>query len=296
MFKVGIDLGGSHIAIGVVDENGNIVEKHEKNFTQEDKKNLIKIAIQYITEIIMELKNKYSFSKIGLGIAGSISNNKVLRSVNLGIENYDIKKELEEKTNVEVFIKNDSKCAAIAEYTFGNCKNFRNVLFLALGTGIGGAFIYEGKLIEGSIFQGTEFGHMVIKENGLECRCGKKGCFEKYAGILALKKKAIERLSLPNEISGPELRAQMELRINEIEDIVEEYLNDLALGLSNLINIFEPDMICLGGGFAKYEGLLLEGLKNKLLNSNLLFNKRDNIEIQVAKFANEAGIIGASLI
>lgn len=296
MFKIGVDLGGSHVAIGVVDDNGNIIEKLEKNFTIEEKKNLINIAIDFICDSINNLKNKYEFSKIGLGMAGSISNNKVLRSVNLGIENFDIKKELEDRIGVDVFVKNDTICAAIAEYKYGSLKDLKNVLFLAIGTGIGGAYFYDGKLMEGTNFQGTEFGHMIIKENGLECKCGKKGCFEKYGGILAFKTKVIERLNLLHEMPGPELREKIQERKNDIEDIIDEYLNDLAIGISNLVNIFEPDAILLGGGFSKYENLLLEGLKNKIINSNLLFNRRNDIKIQVAEFGNEAGIVGASLL
>lgn len=224
---------------------------------------------------------------------GTIRQGVILRSVNLQVTNYDIAKSLKEKLGVEVLVRNDAKCAAIAEYKYGKNRNKKNMLFLALGTGIGGAFIYDGKLLTGSCYEGYEFGHMVIKENGIKCNCGKAGCFEKYGSILCFKRKCIERLGLSYDISGTELRATIDERKKEIEDIICEYVKDLALGISNLINIFEPDITVIGGGFARYDYMLLEPLKEEILQGNLLFNKREDIDIDVASLGNDAGMIGA---
>ena len=229
-------------------------------------------------------------------MAGAISNGVIIRSVNLGVENFNIKKVLEEKTGLVVNVKNDAKCAAIAEYKFGDINQYKNVLFLTLGTGIGGAYIYNGKLMEGSIFDGSEFGHMIIKDGGIECKCGKRGCFEKYGSILVFKNKIIERLGLSYNISGPELRENIAKNEEKVKDIKEQYLKDLSIGISNLINIFEPDCIVIGGGFARYDYMLLESLKNKLIDDNLLFNKRQELILRVAKLGNDAGIVGASLL
>ncbi len=294
--NVGIDLGGSHVAIGVVNNEGEILEQYEKDFTTKEKENVLPVAIRYIVDTIRELKQKYELLEFGIGMAGAIRNGVILRSVNLGAENYDIKTELENKTGLSVHIKNDAKCAAIAEYKYGDIKNYNNIIFLTLGTGIGGAYIYHGSLMQSDIAEGYELGHIIIKENGLPCRCGKKGCFETYGGILAFKNKVIERLNISRDIPGPELRKKIDNSIDEILDIIDEYISDLAIGISNLINIFEPDCIVLGGGFARYDYLLLDKLKDKLTNSNLLFNKRKNIEIRAAKLGNDAGIIGASQI
>ena len=294
--KVGIDLGGSHVAVGVVEEDGNILEQFEKDFTVKEKENLLQVAIDFIVDTIEKLKMKYEFLEFGLGMAGSISNGVILRSVNLGVENYDIKSELENKTGLSVHIKNDAKCAAIAEYKYGNIKQYNNIIFLTLGTGIGGAFIYHGTLMQSDVAEGYELGHMIIKENGLKCRCGKEGCFETYGGILAFKSKVMNRLNLSPDISGPELRKRMECSMEQIADIIHDYINDLAIGISNLINIFEPDCIVIGGGFARYDYMLLDKLKERLINSNLLFNRRNDIVIRTAEFGNDAGIIGASEI
>lgn len=160
--NIGIDLGGSHVAIGVVTDKGEIIEQFEKNFTIEEKKNLINVAIDFIVDTVNSLKEKYKFNRIGLGMAGSISNGIILKSVNLGVENLNIKQILEEKLNIEVRVKNDAKCACMAEYKFGGIQNYKNVLFLTLGTGIGGSYIYHGNLLEGETADGFEFGHMII--------------------------------------------------------------------------------------------------------------------------------------
>lgn len=294
--NIGIDLGGSHVAIGVVDAEGKIIEHFEKDFTVEEKKNLINVAIEYIVQIVNELKQKYQFKKVGLGMAGAISNGVILRSVNLGVENFDIKRVLEDKLKLKVKVKNDAKCACIAEYKYGEINKYKNVLFMTLGTGIGGAYIYHGKLMEGSFFEGLEFGHMIIKAGGIKCKCGKLGCFERYGSILTFKTKVIERLNLVHNISGPDLRKAITENEDKIADIKEEYINDLAIGVSNLINIFEQDAIVIGGGFARYDYMLLEPLKEKILNTNFLFNERKEIIIKVAQLGNDAGIIGASLL
>lgn len=294
--NIGIDIGGSHVAIGLVSDEGEILEQFEKDYTVEEKKNLINVAIDFIVKTVEDLKSSYTFSKIGIGVPGTISKGIILKSVNLGLENYDLKKVLEDRLNITINIKNDAKCAAVGEYVYGVAKNYENVLFLTLGTGIGGAYLYKGKLLEGTNYSGTEFGHIIIKENGILCRCGKAGCFERYGSILTYKTKVIERLGLSHDLAGPELRKIIENSQDKIQDIQDEYLNDLSIGLSNLINIFEPDCVILGGGFARYDYILGAKLKEKLLNSNLLFNKRDDIIIMPASLGNEAGIIGASLI
>lgn len=292
--NIGIDLGGSHVAIGVVDNKGQILEQFEKDFTIEEKKNVLPVAIRYIVDTLRELKQNYDFLEFGLGMAGAISDGVILRSVNLGVENYYIKTELENRTGLSVHIKNDAKCAALAEYKYGDLKEYNNIVFLTLGTGIGGAYIYHGSLMQSDYREGYELGHMIIKAGGKKCRCGKNGCFETYGGILAFKNKVISRLNLSHNIPGPELRDIMDKTIDKITDIIDEYVSDLAIGISNLINIFEPDCIVIGGGFARYDYMLLDKLKDKIVNSNLLFNKRNSIEIKVAKLGNDAGIIGAS--
>lgn len=297
--KIGIDLGGSHIAIGVVDSNNELIDKAERDFSEEDKMDIITIIEKYIVENINIFKEKYEIESVGIAIPGVAKDGVIIKTVNLGINNYDIKSSLEEKLQKIVNVRNDGKCACIAEF-----KNIikedkklenANILFLTIGTGIGGGVIYNGKLLEGHEFEGYELGHMIIKANGISCKCGKAGCFERYGSILEYKNKVKQRLNISKDINGETLRDIIKSRKNEILDLNEQYIGDLALGISNLINIFEPDLIIIGGGFVHYSSMFEKELKDMLLNSSLLFNKRENIDIRYAKLGNDAGIIGATI-
>ena len=299
--KIGIDIGGSHIGIGLVDEFGNIQQKKEKyivekieNESQINKQNLKEEITQFIIQTIKEYQKMDFVENVGIAVPGTIKKEQILKSVNLGVKEYNLVENLKKEIQLPIKIRNDAKCAALTENTIGALKDYKRSLFLTLGTGIGGAFIYHGTLMKSDCTEGYEIGHVIIKSDGLQCRCGKRGCFETYGGILAFKNKVIDRLNLSHDIPGPELRKIIDSSMDKISDIIEEYINDLAIGISNLINIFEPDCIVIGGGFARYDYMLLGKLKGRLLNSNLLFNKRDDIVLRVAEFGNDAGIIGAS--
>lgn len=297
--KIGIDLGGSHIAVGVVDNNNELIEKIEKDFSEEDKMDIITVTQKFIVENVKIFEENYEIESIGIAVPGVAKNGVIIKTVNLGINNYDIKSSLEEKLQKKVNVRNDGKCACIAEFknlikedkTIENA----NILFLTIGTGIGGGIIYNGKLLEGHTFEGYELGHMIIKANGIPCKCGKSGCFERYGSILEYKNKVKQRLNISKDINGKPLRDLIKSRKNEILDINEQYISDLAIGISNLINIFEPDLIVIGGGFVHYSSIFENDLKDNLLKSTLLFNRRNNIDIRYAKLENDAGIIGATI-
>lgn len=299
--KIGIDLGGSHIAIGVVNNSGMIEEKIEKRLTSVEKKNIEKSIEEYIFQNIEKILNNYKVSEIGIAIPGTVDTKKIIKSVNLGIENYNIVDKLQEKIKLPIKIKNDAKCAAIAENQYGCLKKYNRTIFLGLGTGIGGAVIINNKLLDTGSLPGTEFGHMVIQKNGIECKCGKKGCFEKYASMKAFKDNLRTILGVDEKTRGQELldiirkNKQGDDNYEAIENVIQEYIENLAIGISNLINIFEPEAVGLGGSFVYFEDVLLDRLKQELLKPNMLFNKRDNIIVEPAILENDAGIIGAIL-
>lgn len=295
--KIGIDIGGSHVAVGVVNRSGKILQLLEKDYTEEEKKSgkLMEIAEDFVVYTIDELKKEYKVESVGVAVPGTISNGKILKSVNLGIENYDLKKNLELRLKERVSVRNDAKCAALAESKYGRNSDKKNILFLSLGTGIGGAYINNGSLISGAFYDGFEFGHVILRPGGIKCNCGKFGCFEKYGSILTFKRRCIEGLNLSYDISGPDLRKAISENMQKVKDIIDEYIADLALGISNLINIFEPEITIIGGGFARYDYLFLDLLKDKILNDKLLFNVRDEVNIDVASLGNDAGIVGATL-
>ena len=295
--KIGIDLGGSHIGLGVINSEFELVEKAEKDFTEEDKIDIINVIEKYIVQTVQDLEKKYDIESIGIAVPGVVKDGMILKAVNLEVNNYDIAKSLREKLNKPVTVRNDAKCACLAEYENMKKNDLvsenANILFLTIGTGIGGGVIYNGKLLSGHTFEGYELGHIIIKENGIPCKCGKSGCFERYGSILEYKNKVKQRLQIPKEINGDLLREIMEERRNEILDIEKQYISDLSIGISNLINIFEPDTIIIGGGFTHFSYMFENNLKDAIINSNLLFNKRQDIDLRIAKLGNDAGIIGS---
>ena len=293
--KIGIDIGGSHIGIGVVDNNGEIIIKTEKFLSE--KNNIRNILEEFITENVMQFALMYDIESIGIAVPGTIRNNNIDKAVNLNIENYNLATILEKILKIKVKLKNDAKCAALAEYKYGELNEYKNSVFLCIGTGIGGAVIYNGQLLEAKEVPGYEFSHMIIQKDGELCNCGKRGCFEAYASLKRFKQKISDRFEL-NTLSGKEIRKFIqENSENQIlKEMIKEYIEYLSIGISNIINIFEPEAICLGGSFAEYENIFYEPLKQAILQGNLLFNPRHDIIIKLAKLKNDAGIIGATLI
>lgn len=299
--KIGIDLGGSHIAIGVVNTEGKILEKMEKRLKGLERKNMQKTLEDTIIETVEKYQKEYKISKIGIAIPGTVDEKTVIKSVNLGLKDYPIVEILQRKITLPIQIRNDAKCAALAENQYGILKDVQRSLFLTLGTGIGGAVIIHDQLLDTGNLPGCEIGHMVIKKDGILCSCGRKGCFEKYASMKAFKDNLRKVLGVDEKVSGKELLMILKNNTKEkqeyeaIEKVKKEFIEDLSIGLANLINIFEPEAIGIGGSFVYFEEVLLEELKNALLHKNLLFNPRKELTIQTAVLGNEAGIIGAIL-
>lgn len=293
--KIGIDIGGSHIGIGLVDNNGSIILKKEKFIVE--KNNIREIIEQFIIETVLEIKNEYEIESIGIAVPGTISDNKIVKSVNLGIEKYDLANKLSEKFDIEIKLKNDAKCAGLAEQKYGELAQYENSVFICIGTGVGGAVIYNNKLLEPKEYPGFEFSHTVIHKNGTLCNCGKRGCFETYASLKKFKAKISKEFNL-NTMDGGIIREFIRENPDNatLKYMINSYIEDLSIGISNIINIFEPDAICIGGSFAEYKDILYEPLKKALLQGNLLFNHRCDIIMKLAKLKNDAGIIGATLI
>ena len=205
---------------------------------------------------------------------------------------------LQKYINLPMQIKNDAKCAALAEKNYGSMKKYDDCIFLCLGTGIGGAAFLKGELLEPKRFSGFEFGHMIINKNGKECSCGKKGCFETYSSIRAFKKNVADALGIADDFSGQYLRENLlDLNNIEIKKVVEEFVENLCIGISNLIDIFEPEIVVLGGSFSHYEKNhpVYQMLLDKINELQSRFNKVAPPKIELAKLKNNAGIIGATI-
>ena len=291
--NIGIDIGGSHIAVGLVQDSVIIIKK-EHNWTEQEKNNFFESVEKYsknlIEEIIIENVDT-KIGKIGIGFpAANITDGKVTK---FG-QTIDLTKILSEYFNIPTFLKNDVKCSALCEKKYGSLKNYKNCLFMTLGTGIGGAYFYNGKLLRPNKFQGFEIGHMIIKKDGKQCNCGNKGCFEQYASMRIFRNKLEELFDIKN-INSYKFFELLNLKEKEekVKEIIEEYIDYLEVGIINLINIFEPDAISIGGSFTYYAPVFIDKLKQRLQSK---FLNRTIPDIIIASFENDAGIIGASML
>lgn len=300
--QIGIDLGGSHIAVCILSSKNTVIAKREKDIVNIEQITDIK---QYIVDNIKLLISQVLkdvgapscvISKIGIAAPGKIRNNIICDMYNLGIKEFNLYEILTQYYGVEVNLRNDAKCAAIAEKKIGNLKEYDDCVFLCLGTGIGGATFINGRMLEYAKDWGSEYGHMIIQKDGIECKCGNKGCFEKYASMKAFKKGIIELLNLDENILSEDILKILINKVNigdkQVNTYVDEYIENLLVGISNIINIFEPEAICLGGSFVYFEEILYPRLveKIKLKKFNGVMPK-----IVLAKLGNSAGMIGALL-
>lgn len=302
--KIGIDIGGSHIATGLVDKNGKLISKESRDINIskiDDEKRVESILIEIIENEINMLLEKNDFtvgdiSKIGIAVPGSPKDTKIRNLVNLHIKEFNLGEKLKEKYNVNVKIKNDGKCAGIAEKQYGSLKKYSDCVFLCIGTGVGSSVFLDDELLEPKQNPGFEFGHMVIDKEGRKCNCGKNGCFETYASMKRFKAEAISAFDMNLETEAEEVQMYIRENINKknVKEFVDEYLNNVSIGLANIINIFEPQAISFGGSFSYYCDIFLPILNEKI--EKLKFNKDTKVDLITAKLKNDAGIIGATEI
>ena len=279
--KIGIDIGGSHIGIGLLNDENQIIKKIEKDITYDEqtKKNLI----NYIEKIIDELIQENDVNFIGI-------------LVNLGIEKLDFNNLISKYSNIVVKLKNDSKSAGLAEKQYGALKEYNDAVFLCLGTGIGSAVFLNNKLLINNRNTGFELGHMIINKDGIKCNCGKRGCFETYCSIKRFKERIRDVLDMEN-CSPQELLEiiQKEKNNEKVKQIIDEYIENMIVGLSNIIDIFKPEAICLGGSFVFFKDIFYKKLVVEMNSRKYVFDKNNIPKILLAELKNDAGIIGAVL-
>lgn len=291
--KIGIDLGGSHIGIALINENNVIVEKNEMDI--EKRENIENEILAVIDYYINKFKQNNQIELIGIASPGNPNNKDLCISniVNLGIKKLDLSN-IYHKYNIPIKLKNDSKSAGLAEFKYGSLKKYKDAVFLCLGTGIGSAVFLNGNLLQANKYVGFELGHIIIERNGEQCNCGKKGCFETYCAMKRFKEKAKKILNITN-ITSEELLEEIKKNKNneEIAKLIDEYINNLIIGLSNVIDIFEPEAISFGGSFVYFKDLFYEKLVKEMHKRRYTFNKDDVPEIVLAELQNDAGMIGA---
>ncbi len=306
---IGIDLGGTNIAAGIVDENGNIICKGSVPTLRERGNDAIvadmaKLAISLVKDAGLEISD---IKSVGIGCPGTIDNDNgvVVFSNNIVMEKYPLVAKFREHLDLPVNIENDANAAAYGEYIF-TARDKKSFVLITLGTGVGGGIIIDGKLWRGFNCAGAELGHSTIIMNGKPCTCGKKGCFEVYASVTGLidqtqeamakdpdtlmHKLAAEKGKVNGRTSFDAARAGDKTAI----EVRDQYIRYVAEGVGNIINMLQPEVFVIGGGISREGDTLLEPLKEIVYATD--YNKfMPKTEIRIAKLFGDAGIVGAAL-
>lgn len=305
---IGIDLGGTNIAVGLVDENGKIIAQDSTptlapRSYAEIVKDMVELSEKLTAEAGISMKD---IEAVGIGTPGSVDYEKgsVAYANNLGFNDAPLREEFQKYHNVPVILENDANAAAYGEY-IANGTDTDVFLAITLGTGVGGGIIIDDKIFRGSNGAGAELGHFTLVHNGAPCSCGKKGCWEAYASVTALinqTKVAIEKhpeslmKTLAEEsghVSGRTAFDAAKKGDLAAQEVVGKYIEYVADGLVSIVNIFQPNKIVVGGGISKEGDYLLNPVREyvKKYDYNKLFKRT---EIATATLYNDAGIIGAA--
>jgi len=305
---LGIDLGGTNIAVGLVDENGHILAKDSTpTLGFRDYPEIIKDMVTVSEKVVKSANiSMQDIKGIGIGCPGAVDNEKgiVIFTENMSFKNTPIVKEFHKYYNIPIALENDANAAAYGEYAV-NGENASVFVAITLGTGVGGGVILDGKIFRGSNGVGTELGHIALLNNGAVCSCGKRGCWEAYASVTALigqtkaaigkhpqslmKKIADER----GEVNGRTAFDAAKQGDAAAIEVVKKYIEYIADGLVGIVNIFQPEKIVIGGGISKEGTYLIDPIVEyvRKYDYNQFF---EPVTIQPATLFNDAGIIGAA--
>jgi len=305
---IGIDIGGTSIKFGLIDQNGKIVKK--TNIKTKSTRNF-ELVVDNIVDEIFRLIGKNQIVGIGIGCPGAINaaSGVVEYSPNLAWRNVPLAQMIFEKTGKVVKIANDASVAALGEHKFGAGKGseYTDTALITLGTGVGSGVVVKGELFDGFQSMGGEIGHTVIRENGKQCSCGRKGCFEAYSSATALIRETRAAMtdnpetamwayvnSDLNKVDGRTAFETAKKGDEVAQGVVDRYINTLAEGILNIIAIFRSQAVILGGGVSA-QGICLTEPLQKIINE-LRYGGPTSLpcEILIAELGNDAGIIGAA--
>lgn len=313
MYKLGIDLGGTNIVAGVVDENYKIVAtvKRKTNCPRPADEILDDMAAVALEAIKNAGLTKDDIEAAGVGSPGAIDpvNGVVCFAGNLDFHNLAMAEMLKERTGIDFYLENDANAAAYGEYIAGAGKEARNFIMITLGTGVGGGIIIDGKIYSGSNYAGAELGHTVICVDGQMCNCGRQGCWEAYASATALIRQTKQAMiKYPdsimwklcdgdiNAVRGITAFDAMRQSDEAGKMVVDRYINYVAVGIANNINTFQPEIVCVGGGISREGDNLIIPLTKIVDGENFARNIGNKTKIKAAALGNDAGIIGAAYI
>ena len=313
MYRIGVDLGGTNIATGILDENNKIIGRGKVKTRAprpaaeifDSIKESVEMAIADAGISIDDVKS------IGIGTPGSVNKatGEIEFSNNLQFNNVPAKEMLEARLKKPVFLENDANCAALGEAVAGCGNGVKDFVAVTLGTGVGSGIIIDGKIIRGSNYCGGEMGHMVINVDGIQCNCGRKGCWEKYASATALVSQAVEAMQNNktsllwktcegdlNKVEGKTIFEALDLGDATAKKVVDRYLYYVSVGIGNIINALQPEIICVGGGISGQGEKILRPIRGFVTEERYSVHSNKQTIILPAQLGNDAGIIGAALL
>ena len=313
MYRVGVDLGGTNIAAGVVDDKLKIIGRGKV------KTNIPRPAPEIFRDIkaavdmaIEDAKINYDdVVSIGIGAPGSV--NKATGVIefanNLEFVNVPAKQLLDKLFHKPVFLDNDANCATLGEAVAGSGNGVKNFVAITLGTGVGSGIIIDGKLVNGVNFAAGEMGHMVICVNGEQCNCGRRGCWERYASATALVSQTKDAMHnnqdsimwdlVDNNIDTVSRRTAFDaMRKGDLaaKQVVDKYIFYVASGIINIINALQPEIICVGGGIGHEKETILAPLRRHVERERYSIYAEKQTQLVSAALGNDAGIIGSALL
>ena len=312
-YYIGIDLGGTNISAGVVNEKYEIISKSSTKTNcprpaEAIAEDMAKTAIDAINKAELSVEQ---IEWIGIGTPGIAdnANGTIIYSNNLEFHNVPMAKYIKKYIDKPVYIENDANAAAYGEFVAGAAKNSVNAVCITLGTGVGGGIIIDGKIYSGSNMAGAELGHTVINCDGPQCTCGRKGCFEVYSsatGLIRMTKEAMEKnknsimwqisSERNNKVTAKTSFDAMRAGDKSAAEVVDKYIKYLATGITNIINTFQPDVFCIGGGVCNEGDPLLLPVKEIVKREVYTRSLDKNTDIVIAKLGNDGGIIGAAFL
>jgi len=311
MYTIGIDVGGTNLVAGVVDAEGRLLAKAKTPTPPDDgdPQPIVDACVNMAWEACDAAGVEESdILGIGFGLPGSVdkSTGDVIYCCNIPFVNVPLRRLVQAQWDIPVFVENDANAAALGEAVAGSAKGCKDVLFITLGTGVGGGIIIDGKVYSGFNDVGGELGHTVIVHDGVLCGCGRKGCWESYASATALIRYTRDAMAAHpdsvmwqlakslDRVNGKTAFDAMRAGDDAARDVVSHYIEMLACGLCSMVNILQPEVVCVGGGIANEGDILLKPLAEIVHRDN--YNKTDRkTSIRKAVLGNDAGVIGAAL-
>ena len=318
MYRIGVDLGGTNIAVGLVDENYKIVRKGSVPTNVKGRSgeaivdDIAALCKRLCEEEGIAITDVKAIGVASPGIA-DYSRGVVEYSCNLPFRRFPICRLLSERTGVSmVHVENDANTAAFGEAVAGAARGTRNSVMITLGTGVGGGIIIDGKVYAGFNFAGAELGHIVIERGGVPCNCGRRGCWETYSSATALIRMTREKMAECEAAGRATLMSELAEKHGKVSgrtafdamragdaaaaEVVDTYIEYLAIGIANIVNIFQPEVLSIGGGVCNEGDYLLDPVKEIVYREQYSAENVPDTKIVIAKLGNDAGIIGAAML